>query len=47
MFPNKQTISSHVKPGAKVVGTSKGLWDTGKDIYGAAQTVAPDVAPLL
>ncbi len=47
MFPNKQTIISHVKTGAKVVGTLKGLWDTGQVIYGAVQTVAPYVAPLL
>jgi hypothetical protein len=47
MFPNKQTIISHVKTGAKVVGALKGLWDTGKVIYGAVQTVAPYVAPLL
>lgn len=47
MFPSKQTIMGHVKTGAKVVGTLKGLWDTGKVIYGAVQTVAPYVAPLL
>ena len=47
MFPQKQTVLANIKTGAKIAGTLKGLWDTGRAIYGVAQTVAPYVAPLL
>jgi hypothetical protein len=33
-----------VRQGAEIVGGIKGLWDTGKMIYGGIQTVAPYVA---
>ena len=47
MFPTKKTIVSHIKTGAQYAGALKGMWDTGRAIYGIAQTVAPYVAPLI
>jgi hypothetical protein len=47
MFPTKKTIVSHLKTGVQYAGALKGMWDTGRAIYGIAQTVAPYVAPLI
>jgi hypothetical protein len=39
-----QKIGDKVRQGAEIAGTVKGIWDTGKMIYGGIQTIAPYVA---
>jgi len=39
-----QNFGDKVRQGVEIVGGIKGLWDTGKMIYGGIQTVAPYVA---
>jgi len=39
-----QNFGDKVRQGAEIAGTLKGIWDTGKMIYGGIQTVAPYVA---
>jgi hypothetical protein len=40
-------LGIRLKTGAEVVGTLKGIWDTGKAIYGAAAAAAPYIAPFV
>ena len=39
-----QNFGDKVRQGAEIVGGIKGIWDTGKMIYGGIQTVAPYIA---
>ena len=39
--PWLQNFGDKVRQGVEVVGGIKGLWDTGKAIYGGIQTIAP------
>ena len=39
-----QNFGDKVRQGAEIAGKIKGIWDTGKMIYGGIQTVAPYIA---
>lgn len=39
-----QNLGDKVRQGAEIAGTVKGIWDTGKMVYGGIQTIAPYVA---
>ena len=36
-----QNLGDKVRQGAEIAGTVKGIWDTGKMVYGGIQTIAP------
>ena len=41
------SIGEKLKQGAEMLGTIKGIYDTGKVIYNGVQTIAPIVAGIL
>ena len=41
------SIGQKVKQGAEMLGTIKGIYDTGKVIYNGVQAAAPYVAPIV
>jgi hypothetical protein len=41
------SIGQKVKQGAEIIGTLKGIYDTGKVIYNGVQAAAPIIAGLL
>ena len=39
-----QNLGDEARQGAEIAGAIKGIWDTGKMIYGGIQAVAPYLA---
>jgi len=42
-----QSIGNKVKNVAEFIGSAKGIWDTGRAIYGAVQAAAPYIGPVV